>query len=126
MAHHVGIGEVADDDVVLSALNIVHKVVSDPSRSFRAADRRSAPSATAPGCGLPRVRLLDAAVEEVAHVRILLGFGDREGQRVGGHDLGKRLRGDCGGNTTGKVNVRSYCVIVVMAIGFGYGFRSNP
>ena len=23
---------------------------------------------------------------------------------------------DCGGNTTGKVNVRSYCVMVVMAI----------
>ena len=32
---------------------------------------------------------------------------------------------DCGGNATGKVNVRSYCVMVVMWIA-GCGLRSKP
>ena len=115
MADHVGVGEVADHDVVLRRVDVGDERVGDALRAHlghqivgRHLLRRDQDAV------LAGIRLLASAVEEVRDVRVLLGFGEPQvGAAAGGEDVGEVARQVCGSNTTGKPNVRSYTVIVV-------------
>ena len=106
VADHVAVRVVADDRVVLAALDRLDQLVGDLGRAHLGLQvvggdlRRRHQDAVLAG-----VDRLDAAVEEVRDVRVFLGFGDAQlaSGRVRASIRRSRCAIDCGANADRQV-----------------------
>ena len=98
VADHVGIGVVADDDVVLIVAHRLHDLVGHLRRAHLGLEvvRRHVRGRGDEDAVLVLERRFDAAVEEERDMRIFLGLGDAqlafaERREVGAHDIAQPL-----------------------------------
>jgi len=93
VANHVGIGEIHDDCVEVALLDGLHDLSAMPAALISGFRSYWALSATALGCASsPPNGFLDAAVEEIRDVGVLLGFRAAEIFQICRQDLREDVR----------------------------------